>query len=162
MCCRIFKSACVGKACCYVLTGATEHPIQRSSPLPGPSVSRTDAQSSTKVDAGRHEPLTLEIGGMDCVDCLPKVGKALSRLPSYVFQQLVSHSQIRPLTDLSSLIRHPPQRPRSRIGLPLWACHAHFRPCSPFSGRHRTLRRSSNRVQSSGNQRRRPSFVKQH
>lgn len=85
-CCRVLKTLCMGNACCFVPESKT------TTSVPPPKVSTCNQVEelpegfqplppSTPSSFGT-EPLTLEITGMDCIDCLAKVNRAILRLPS--------------------------------------------------------------------------------
>ncbi|CAA7269956.1 unnamed protein product [Cyclocybe aegerita] len=84
-CCKTLEDYCVGRSCCFV--APPTHPKKPStsrSPVKkdqsrGPNV--TPISEVPKDVAGR-EKLRLEVRGMDCPDCTPKVLRALSHLPS--------------------------------------------------------------------------------
>lgn len=86
-CCRVLESVCAQKACCFI-SSTDRRKTQAVVPAVSSACSQPKEEFKEEVvveDEGRStgtEPLTLEIRGMDCVDCLPKVGRALSRLPS--------------------------------------------------------------------------------
>lgn len=85
-CCRLFESVCAQKACCFVspsrrMLRATTAPVA-STCLQAKEEIKTEVVLEEEVKLAGTEPLSLEIAGMDCIDCLPKVDRALSRLPS--------------------------------------------------------------------------------
>lgn len=85
-CCKLWESTCVGKACCFYQAAhaaSSKQAVARVTPCSKASPECT--KELKLVDDGSKlgsEPLTLEITGMDCADCAPRVGRALSRLPS--------------------------------------------------------------------------------
>lgn len=92
-CCQALLQYCSRRACCFRShpTGARDAssavPFSTYSPLPQPG--KVSIKEHTRLDgnedvARRGEKLQLEIRGMDCVDCVPKVGRALAQLPTVV------------------------------------------------------------------------------
>lgn len=87
-CCRLLESVCAQKACCFAMPSDRRKkrsiaPVSASICLqPKEEVGSDVVVVEDKVRPAGTEPLALEIRGMDCVDCLPKVDRALSRLPS--------------------------------------------------------------------------------
>lgn len=84
-CCRILETLCKGLDCCFVPENRTRRSV--APPVVSTCKQVDDEPPRTQADASRPsgfgtQPLTLEINGMDCIDCLPKVNRALSRLPS--------------------------------------------------------------------------------
>jgi cation transport ATPase len=91
-CCQALVQYCVRRSCCFVSPTSKEilsspfsvYSADDPSIPPNDKVTtmlRTDVRSSQDV-LNPREKLQLEIRGMDCVDCVPKVGRALSQLPS--------------------------------------------------------------------------------
>ena len=61
-------------------------------PLPYPE--KATITSTTNVEPIGGEKLQLEIRGMDCVDCVPKVGRALAQLPTVTSTNIYHFSGI--------------------------------------------------------------------
>lgn len=108
----------MGKECCFV------------SPRPSARLSQPRVSTCQQVDKEDPraedvkpvadsrfgvEPLTLEISGMDCIDCLLKVTKALLRLPSCVDLALFRSPLFADLLD--------PQSQSARARLSQWTRH---------------------------------------
>lgn len=87
-CCRILKATCAGNECCFVTprpsARRSKGSTSKCSKAHKEEVSPTPAPIGPAATRSGVEPLTLELKGMDCADCLAKVTTALQRLPSYV------------------------------------------------------------------------------
>ena len=89
-CCQSLMQYCSRRACCFRSPPSETKNI--SSPvlleysrLPQPEKMNFKTVVKTvgdEVNVSRGEKLQLEVRGMDCVDCVPKVGRALAQLPS--------------------------------------------------------------------------------
>ncbi|KAJ3511903.1 hypothetical protein NLJ89_g3840 [Agrocybe chaxingu] len=87
-CCKILEDYCVGRSCCFV--APPTHPKKLStSPVKPTSLTKDQSRgpnvtsiSELPKDVAGREKLRLEVRGMDCPDCTPKVLRALSHLPS--------------------------------------------------------------------------------
>ncbi|KAH8817562.1 E1-E2 ATPase-domain-containing protein [Flagelloscypha sp. PMI_526] len=103
-CCRVLESVCAGKPCCFVplkpKKSTSDFPVP-SSNCKQPKIEEPIPEPTEISRAIGTERLVLEISGMDCVDCLPKVSRALSRLPS------VKPLELDFLGGISSLVYDP-------------------------------------------------------
>jgi cation transport ATPase len=73
-CCRTFERRCAGKSCCYRTLDDTTHLDAHAS--------SSDAQRPTDqfLAAAHYPKIILDIRGMDCASCAPKVSQAAKSL----------------------------------------------------------------------------------
>lgn len=83
-CCQALVKYCVHRSCCFVSNPGKKCIPSSSVPLAMPSTNASLPYPAKAAPmAGVHgEKLQLEIRGMDCIDCIPKVSRALAQLPS--------------------------------------------------------------------------------
>lgn len=85
-CCKILQPFCDLKPCCFTSSSLEKVHSSSESLIPrAPDASNEKSTNTTAYSAdnvGPGEPIQLEIRGMDCADCLPKVKRALKQLPS--------------------------------------------------------------------------------
>ncbi|KAF8870201.1 E1-E2 ATPase-domain-containing protein [Infundibulicybe gibba] len=85
-CCQALVKYCLGRSCCFVSDTTDKHIPPSAVPLSADSTddshSHDDKHAALPSPTATGEKLQLEIRGMDCVDCMPKVGRALAQLPS--------------------------------------------------------------------------------
>lgn len=97
-CCQTLIQYCSRRACCFrsppTQAGVTTSPGIPFAPFSPPSQPKEASVELVPRTAGnedgvnRGERLQLEIRGMDCVDCVPKVGRALAQLSSVTLVNL--------------------------------------------------------------------------
>jgi hypothetical protein len=126
-CCRMLESFCAQKECCFVTPSDRRKkrevaPAAASTCLQPKENAKADVIVDEDARSTGTEPLTLEIGGMDCVDCLPKVDRALSRLPSCVCSLLAVCCPPSYTDRVWRCCLSQGQAAWSR--LPRWYCHA--------------------------------------
>ena len=84
-CCAILENCC-RRACCLLQAPQSVIPTQTPQFIRACEVEELNTDVSTQDDAkvarSGSTLLQLEVGGMDCPDCVPKVTLALGRLPS--------------------------------------------------------------------------------
>jgi copper chaperone CopZ len=90
-CCQALMQYCVRQSCCFV-PQPTNNRISSAvsiyaanDPISYTQKVTTETKNAVEDVFSPGEKLQLEIRGMDCADCVPKVGRALSQLPSITY-----------------------------------------------------------------------------